>query len=1088
MINYRIFKRLENLKLDFYGYTDEEEDKDQYSFLSKQRIVDIKDFTKVDYLEFEKIECLNVLYDEEKQQGYKLSKNKKWGYIQTNNYNNFNWDCLIENTVKIKYITIKGNLNKFPSAILKCGFLQLLDISRTQIQKLPNNVNLLSALKYLDISYTNITNIPDKIINLKNLEVLKMFSIKIQDFPKGCQQLIHLKYLGLNSTNIKQIPDFIFNLKNLKALYLGQTDIHLLPNEMNALIHLEHLALWETDISELPDWITRFSMLKGLYLGRAKNIKKLPEMIGKLYNLEKFYLDGTSISVLPNSIQELKNLIEINLSYTKIHTLPNFINATKLKCLNLDGLILERIPCELIRENLPIIISEYSSGLNLYNTKLLCQPISLFTHDIEFIKSYYNEEKVHLNEAKVVFLGDGEAGKSHIINRIFHDGEKCAAFAQGATPGIAISKKQYIIDNENICIQFWDFGGQEIMHSMHRFFLTERTLYIIILNSRDNTQDERAKYWLNNIKSFANGCPVILVLNKIDQNISASLNERALIKDYPQIISSIKMSALEDEQSDFDKLITLICYNIKHFDSYAMDFPKSWHNVKYLLQEMDSNYIVDKEYRKICNDNKIVDEQIQNWLLEWFHDLGISFNYRKRDELLGAYMVLKPQWITNAIYIILFNGNKFSRNGIIKIGDIIRLLKKPERAVEEISYEISEVPYIMGVMRRFEISYEFDKDLEFIPMLCIKNEHELAQTFYTEETLEYHMEYEYLPNNVLHKLMIKMCKDIDMRKIWLTGMILYSQDGYVSALIRMHGECIEIYVKSTDEKVIPARDYLNNIRNCLMGINKELNLLVKDIIIYKENGMVEEILYDNLIIHLNSGEKTYFSSVFRKKIFINKILRTVESNEVAKEIARICETEEKINIDNIKNILKIMEDNKLSYERLFRDLTDACMKIRSNYLLIQKGEENDCNTYLRDLLETYGYNIKDQTLRGASPNRKGAGELDLLVYESSKRPYAVIEALKLSSLDKRYIDFHINKTLEYDTIGLKGNYIINYVNVKNKTRFWKNYVEFILNNEYKFPLLGNEINTNYVNVRTIITIHNRDGEIIKLYHIVMFME
>ena len=27
---------------------------------------------------------------------------------------------------------------------------------------------------------------------------------------------------------------------------------------------------------------------------------------------------------------------------------------------------------------------------------------------------------------------------------------------------------------------------------------------------------------------------------------------------------------------------------------------------------------------------------MQNWLLEWFHDLGVSFNYRKKDILLGG--------------------------------------------------------------------------------------------------------------------------------------------------------------------------------------------------------------------------------------------------------------------------------------------------------------------------------------------------------------------------------------------------------------------------------------------------------------------
>lgn len=117
-----------------------------------------------------------------------------------------------------------------------------------------------------------------------------------------------------------------------------------------------------------------------------------------------------------------------------------------------------------------------------------------------------------------------------------------------------------------------------------------------------------------------------------------------------------------------------------------------------ILTEMKENYITDPLYRKICCENGVEDEQIQNWLLDWFHDLGVSFNYRKKDELLGGYMVLKPTWITNAIYVILFNGREYSNNGIISIANIIELLKKPPRAVTDIMYNITEVPYILGVM------------------------------------------------------------------------------------------------------------------------------------------------------------------------------------------------------------------------------------------------------------------------------------------------------------------------------------------------------------------------------------------------------
>ena len=64
----------------------------------------------------------------------------------------------------------------------------------------------------------------------------------------------------------------------------------------------------------------------------------------------------------------------------------------------------------------------------------------------------------------------------------------------------------------------WDFGGQEIMHSTHQFFLTERSLYLVVLNGRDGLEDEDAHYWLKMVESFGEGSPAIVVLNKIKEH------------------------------------------------------------------------------------------------------------------------------------------------------------------------------------------------------------------------------------------------------------------------------------------------------------------------------------------------------------------------------------------------------------------------------------------------------------------------------------------------------------------------------------------------------------------------------------------
>ena len=64
-------------------------------------------------------------------------------------------------------------------------------------------------------------------------------------------------------------------------------------------------------------------------------------------------------------------------------------------------------------------------------------------------------------------------------------------------------------------LNIWDFGGQEIMHGTHRFFLTERSLYLLVLE--DRREDDRSIYdWLKVIRNRGGNSPVMVVINKCD--------------------------------------------------------------------------------------------------------------------------------------------------------------------------------------------------------------------------------------------------------------------------------------------------------------------------------------------------------------------------------------------------------------------------------------------------------------------------------------------------------------------------------------------------------------------------------------------
>lgn len=1087
MISYQQYLDFEAGRIDMY---DVAVDSDGYYFEPSDNTVSYMQIEQYAYEMFQKCDAAELLFTEDENNSvWKVSADGRWIGCHLLNKNEWNWDSFFENAVNLRFLFVKGYDTTIPDRIFKLKKLIHLDLERCNIGKGLEKVDYLASLQLLALDECDFEALPDNIGNLKELIVLSFVGAKTGSIPQALGRLRNLRYLNAGGNEVTEIPKEIFQMSELRHLQVRLPKLKELSEEIEKLSNLEQLVLWGSKFSVLPECICDFEKLEDLNLYGMKNLQALPDNIGNLRSLQTLDISRSGILQLPDSFGKLNQLEKLDLSGTCIRRFPQMLPFDNLKFCNLMNMTLERIPRQLLNYKMEIHVDDFSAdGLQLADTRILCQPISLFRHDYAFIDEYYTEEKIHLNETKVVFLGDGEAGKSHIIERIKQAGESLRGFSKEATPGIAISEQHYMVENENICLQIWDFGGQEIMHSMHRFFLTDRTLYVIVVNARDNTQDERAQYWLNNIKSFANGCPVILVLNKVDQNPSASINERLLKDDYPQIINTLKMSALMDSREQFNLLSESILNAVKEFDSYAMEFPVSWNHVKRELSDMGANYIEDAQYRSICRSNKIEDEQIQDWLLDWFHDLGVSFNYRKMDQLLGGYMVLKPQWITNAIYIILFNGREYARNGIIGIEKIIALLKKPPKSVENITYDIGEVPYIMGVMRRFEISYSIDARNEFIPMMCDRNQHVEAERFVaSDESLEYWMEYDYLPNNVLHKLMIKMRDDLSKEKIWLTGMILEPENSALSALVRMHNKRIEIFVQSRKPAVYSPKEYLGEIRRYLLKINQDLNLKSEDMIVYKEGNLREVINYTYLLKHLSADKNSYFSAKYGKDIPISSILGMVEKEYDIELILKFCSENKEITYPRLQGMLMEWERRSVTHEKLMNDLLENCVKLQGNTLEKLQGKENDRNTYIRDLLRTQKYNVSDQTLNGTSPGGKSAGELDLLIKNRQDEPFAVLEALNLDSLREAYLAEHINKLYDYDTWGLACNYLLSYVGVQDFADFCGKYYIFIKN--FAYPYVMKRVTesdiSQYTDIRIFETLLSRNEKDTKIVHILV---
>lgn len=910
-----------------------------------------------------------------------------------------------------------------------------------------HGLELLHNLTKLDLKHTLINSIPDlsQFMQLQSLGIrgTKIINISIKE------SMYKLKYLDVAHSLISQC-DFIEKCPKLKLLNLSHTNISSMPY-INNLINLEIINISFTEINKFPQ-------------------------VDNLKNLRSINISYTEIFMLQDTIFPL-SLRNLNIEGTKIIKIPeNLPRLVNLRRLNLSNLKLESLPENILQLNLEFI-TDNGYGINLNSTSIKDIDMSLFTQPRAIIEAWFQshgcdseniEQPKPLNEVKVVFLGDGGVGKSLTVQRLLINGELVKNFDGNSTPGISITSRYYNVNDNKVLVRFWDFGGQEILHSMHRMFLTRRTLYVVFVNARDNTQDARARYWLQNIKSFAYGSNVLLVLNQIDQNPSASVNEPSLRELYPQLSQIIKMSAQDYSIDQFNESFEIILLQeIAKIPYINEPFLPSWKKLKDKLQNMENYYIDADTFVKMGEEcGIIVDNDVRIKLLDWFSDLGISFCYRD-NSALSNYMVLRPDWITNAIYIILFNGVIKAKNGLIKHEDIHQILKLPQdgkviskRVLEDISYSPTETEYVLGVIRKFRLSYRLNDETEFIPMLCDRNEKPIVCEFIRrDDVLEFYMEYVYLPNNVLHRLMVEMRNHLVNDYVWLSGAVFVAPTMGIKAMVKTEDNILKIYIKSENE-LYPPNVYLGLIRSVIENINESLGLCAREIIVYKNSNEVEEYEYDYLIDSYEHGNLAVYSRTFKKNIAILDILNQTDSS-----------------INERRN-------------KLLQDIIYACSTMQGNQIF-WSATEDQRNTFIRDILRSKGYYVSDQTLSGESATGKRPGELDIEIRELSDRPWAIFEALNIKGFtknDENYWNDHLSKLIDnYNPMGLPFSFLVSYLNCPKESfkEIWLKYSEHLSNHSgdrYSLQKVIEHENKNFY-VRSAECIYDLAGLPTTVYHI-----
>lgn len=796
---------------------------------------------------------------------------------------------------------------------------------------------------------------------------------------------------------------------------------HSVPHSIHRLKHLQSLNLSGLELTELPEEICRLPKLTDLLL-RENQLTRLPAAFGLLKALTYLDLAANPWMQLPEQLRELPELTYLNLSDCRFSEMPAW----------------------LLDLNMDFRFRDASRGIILINTQSTNPEISIFKQKRESILKYFTrleEGDEIVRETKVIFLGDGNVGKTYTIDRIKNDGERLLeSHHTDQTKGISIVHKDFVHETNPVTIHFWDFGGQQIMHSMHRCFLTNNTIYVIVLSGRAEDMERRLTYWMTSLNSFTHGsCPVIVLENCFDvQNIN-SVNTTQARRRYKNIKHVLSINVKNAPKNEFDTLMATILQLATTESLYGKKIATLWAKTKAKIEKSIKPYIPEKEYGNYFDPS--IGKGERRAILEWLTDLGVSFWYQGNEKFIpmDGYVILNPEWATNAIYAIITSqrfedagASDMHRNGILsveQIKDILRETKFVNEISEPTPYDAHEIGYIIALMQRFQIAYainpaERENGEVFIPSLCKKVEPGNIEAEMENADLHFEIRYDYLPSNILHRLMTSRYSELERgKKWWYSGGIFVSEHFGCYALILQETkdgkDIISIYIHQDAEG--EAWRYLRKLLDQIETSNRQLNILsAENFIIYTEEdqSLSEAISMDDIQSCLDEKWDTYQSRVFRKHIPLSDILKNMTSPGMEKVITK----------------------GKLS-----DIIIEGCRKMQQRNWMHGKIE-NIRNDYLCDILRSAPLFVLDQTRCGLG--RKDSGELDFLVQDLNRRDIAIIEALILDSIAKENLQEHIDKLVSeerYNVNGLRELYLLVYADVSDFAAFCDRYEDFITN-------------------------------------------
>jgi internalin A len=750
-------------------------------------------------------------------------------------------------------------------------------------------ISRLSSLTSLDLYANYIGDLGAKYIsNLSGLTTLNLGRNEIGD--QGIEYITRLSNLtslefGGNEIGARGV-EYISRLSALTSLELGDTEIGDQGIKyISQLTSLNWLGLYKSKIGNKgAEYISQLSALTSLSLGVNEIGDEGAEYISRLSRLISLGLGGNKIGDQGcEFLLRLPFLNHLRLENNKIKKITATV-SNALKTLNLRNNQIESLSLELIKSTELEIDFNESRSYGIGKIFLHGNPIKNIPHEVlgkgrKAILEYLEGDLRPLNECKLIFVGDGSVGKTSLMKRLVND-----QFDEheGTTHGInKIAWKE--IKNEQgepIKVNCWDFGGQHIQHSLHQFFFTERVIYVLVLNPRN---DEKAGYWLDQIDKLGSDSQIIIVFNwKDEKDICAEYlrNFRELKKTYKYLPEPIVLSCKTGEGiSDFKAALkNAVLQN----EGLKTKYPVPWFNIKEKLETripIEKHYIKYDQYEAWCAEEAYNDPEQRRNLLRILDSVGSIVFFDK--PVLNELQVLNPEWISTGAYAILTADITRQKKGHVKWEDLRTIFSTEKEIFSDknirIKYDEPQFEFILQLMLDYWLCQEnpLVRHEYLIPVAFGEKPDKMYDVDGGRHyRLKFSSPFEML---IIHRFIAKNILNIVSDDYWNSGIYFKHASSSTYALVdtNQYSQVIDCWIKGDN-----IRGMWEVIRNDFREIfNMYHNFPVDEEVAYIDKDQTVFLKYDEMLRALINGVAIipYDTRTGLKDIDVLRILELFES-------------------------------------------------------------------------------------------------------------------------------------------------------------------------------------------------------------------